>query len=164
MNNMMDLEKQLHAIEDELNSLAQAKYDLQNKIKSEIEEIQKSEIFSWNVTNDKNIVMFKKDNYNSIPIITMNSVSIDFSKMMWDCINGDYTCDYSNDSAQYIVSCKQLSFYELIQLKNRYNIYFFDNVQFEIIQQALCQLKVDVHNVDYYEGIFSPCADNKLSW
>lgn len=161
MISIEELSNQLSDIEIQLKELSDKKYLLQQKIKLADETNLRKEISSWELSFDSHLVMFANNDSSFYSVVTISSINIDKESMFISCVVGYYT--HIQDELSYRITKEILHYSTLLDYMNNYAIYVFDKVQFALIQQLLCEMKVDHKNIYNVQSVFVKHADKIIS-
>lgn len=157
----VELENELTTIEQQLDTLSKKRFELQQTIKSVKENNWRQTISDWGLNAETYLVMFNKNTYDFYSILIMHSLTIDTELMNVCCTTGNYS--NLNDELCYRVTQDNWHFSRLIEYSDKYSIYILDKEQFSLIQQYLCDLKIDSHNINDYEQVLATHAIRRIS-
>lgn len=147
-----DIRNNIEGIDSQIRSLHNDRVKLEKQLK----ELQKQEslkkIDEWRLTTNRCLVLFSKSPLFHI-ITAVKILSVDYDDSFIECLSTFYT---KLDDVYSARSEKtRISFQELFELQERYNIYFVGELQMLRLRDNMVNINIKMDNIEELEKEYS---------
>ena len=140
-----------------IGSLVDEKCELERFLIQEEKINNRKRFEAWGLQNNSCLICFAKyedHHWCMVKTIYITDINEEYQRI------NTFTGDYREDDYQcsFRVEEQLITFAHLEELENNFNIYMVDEVQLALIQQAMCNLKIEYSNLRQYEDTFAKQA------
>lgn len=163
MMNIAELEQNLEVVDNSIRELSEKRHNLCQQLKQAKEQDCVERFKRWGIDNGSYVLMFAKapnEEYYLIKTFAVTS-DIDIESMYIRGILSNYngTVKLKN----YSVCNDAVTFSSLETIEKEYSVYIVDKDTFNSFQTRMCNLDIDVDNVDKFEKKVSDAAITQIS-